>query len=213
MNVTAMQTEVLETGQVNSNRYGARIITWLDDAQKYVVRQLNYRVGQTTNTFSTVLGDNTYTVPSDYLSWVDLYDVNNQQSLATMTIEDLDASDPTVFGQPVSFLVYGDQITLDPVPDGVYNLSLRYRKLPATLATGNDTPVIPAEYHPLLISYALSRCYRSEEDYDAMNIHWGEFQRDLAKMKSQLNHDAEKGPKKVGGTWGMPEYSNRSGSF
>ena len=96
----------------------------------------------------------------------------------------------------------GDQITLWPTPDGSYPLSLRYWRLPQDMEADGDEPEIPAQYHDVLVAYAMWKAYLRENDYPAASTWKAEWEAGVMKMRGEVQADVFEGPRQVGGTWG-----------
>lgn len=61
-------------------------------------------------------------------------------------------------GQPMHFTIDPRRaLVIGPKPDAVYVLSGEYQKSAQTLAADADVPELPADYHDLLVFYAMQR--------------------------------------------------------
>lgn len=66
-------------------------------------------------------------------------------------------------GNPVRYTHVGaDLLGLYQQPAGGATLNVTYSCAPAALVNTTDVPQIPAEYHPLLVDYAIYRCRQTE---------------------------------------------------
>lgn len=198
--LTDLATNVLSYG-FSSSRYLLNVYSWINDAQIDVVRQMELKTQQTSSSVVTISNDSTYAMPSNFFKIIDLYQPSDQDSLEEIEIRDYDESDITALGEPMKYLVIGDQLTLWPTPDGVYTFTLRYWKLPATLLVSTDVPEISSEYDNLLISYVLAKAYARENDMQQSDFHRQRYFEDLARAKGSVAHSTSYTPKQVAGTW------------
>lgn len=197
---SALQDEVL-AHQFADSKYRPYVKVWINEGQKYICLQADIRTEITSQSYATVNGTATLSLPSNYARCVDLSNTDDQRVLEQMDLRDYDDA-VIASGSPVFWVVVGSNVTLYPTPDNAYNLRLRYWKLPTDLSGDTDTPEIPSQYHHLLIRYALIRCYQRENDYQAAEYQRTEFERDLQKLRGEVHSADRQGPVQVRGTWG-----------
>lgn len=66
------------------------------------------------------------------------------------------ATDSTYRNQPSEYSVSPAlELCLGPIPDAVYVVRGEYRKSAQTLSANDDTPEMPADFHDLIVQYAL----------------------------------------------------------
>jgi hypothetical protein len=107
-------------------------------------------------------------------------------------------------GEPQYYtLSSGTTLRLSPIPDAVYSLTLDYYKAPSALSTDTDVSAIPSDYHDVMISYALSRAYRSEDDMQMSQFFYAEFMRDLQMLGADRQFVVRDGPRQVPGMWNL----------
>lgn len=103
----------------------------------------NIRVSQMENrdTDSTVVGQDYYSLPSDYLALRDIQ--INSTSVSTldyMAPEEIDIHyDSADTGIPKFYTIVGNQIQLAPKPDAVYTLEYSYYQMIPALSDSNTT--------------------------------------------------------------------------
>lgn len=195
----ALKSEVLSF-QFAAGKYESLVATWLNDAQRKAVQESEFRTQEETKAFTTTSGDGTLELPADFCRWIDFYDSGVNWPLTPLERGEYDALE-AASGRPTAYTVVGDQITLWPTPDGSYGLSLRYWRLPQDMVTDGDEPEIPAQYHEVLVDYALMKCYRRENDRPEAELCKREWEAGVMKMRGEVQHDTASGPKQVGGTW------------
>lgn len=175
----------------------------VNEAQREIAKRIDVRVWYTESTLTTTAGNNTLTLPTDYLRPDYLYDDVNNVRLDALTdgleFEEWD----TAQSQPLYWIVLGTSIRVRPIPNGAYTLKLRYWKQPTTMSANGDVPETPLAYRHLLETYALSRCYRRQLDFDAADRYMADFERDLARAASTLQFDHSDPPPahQIPGAW------------
>lgn len=211
----ALQVEVL-AHQFDSGRYGTQIYKWFTKAQQIIIRRMKIRTSEETETLVTVAGTSTVNLPSDFVREISLSLIDDNGTrrapLTQFTLQTYDQNyDTTSRGSPYAYAVSEAQLLLLPVPDAVYSLYLRYFDMPGDITTSFD-PVVPTEWHELLIDYALFRAYAREHDRVNAMFHKNLFDEALDKMAGEINSDHEAdGPVVVQGTWAntAPSYGPR----
>ena len=91
-------------------------------------------------------------------------------------------------GKPYFYDVNGLNLDLFPTTDATYNVLLNYYKTPADMVNSTDEPDIPVQYHHLLVTYALIRCFERENDYDAATYHRQRFESDVLKCRTEVQY-------------------------
>jgi hypothetical protein len=195
-----LHDEVLAHG-FSAARYSTRVYQYLSEAQNEIIRATKMRVNQDTEAYTTTSGDATYSLPSDYVDFINLTNDNDDQILEPMTADDYDSLDSTTTGTPTQYLIFGNVINLYPAPDGEYTINLRYWRLP-TAVTSSNNPSIPVDRWGALIDYALFKAYKSEHDPAMAQMHREDFEVVKRTMQGQLQDDVHDGPIVIGGTWG-----------
>jgi hypothetical protein len=206
VNFLELQNEVLAHG-FDQSVYRLRVQRWLNEAQARIARILELPNQYVTSTITTVVGTDTYNLPSDV---VRINGVTNASSPNELTyVEDAaDINYNNQAGQSVGEPQYytlsgGTTIQLSPIPDAVYSLTLDYYKAPSALSADTDVSAIPSDYHDVMISYALSRAYRSEDDMQMSQFFYAEFMRDLQMLGADRQFVVRDGPRQVPGMWNL----------
>lgn len=113
---------------------------------------------ETSATLTTASGTQAYSPPSGWVKTKSLqisgYDpLDGSESKST-----LDHRYPvsTSTGQPVAFVVSGDQIRLYPTPGAVYSIAHVYVRQETQLANGSDEPLMPAWAQASIADWATS---------------------------------------------------------
>jgi len=199
MTYLALQEEVMSFQF--SEKYRELTKRWLNTAQRKAVQQSEFRTQEEVEAFKTTSGDATLTLPEDFSRWIDFYDSESHWPFTPVEKREYDLLEASS-GRPTLYTVIGDQITLWPTPDGSYPLSLRYWRLPQDMVADGDEPEIPAQYHDVLVAYAMMKAYARENDWSASRFWKEEWEAGVMKMRGEVQSDTFEGPRQVGGTWG-----------
>jgi hypothetical protein len=203
-----MRTEVLAYG-FDTNQYSSRINSWLNEAQSRIARSCEIPKLWTTANISTIVGTGSYTLASNFIRMNKVFH-NGATQLELMPIDvgELRAmtqgGTSTTVGIPEVYSISAEfTMTVAPVPDAVYTLTYDYYQRPTDLSADGDISTLPVDYHDLMVSYTLARCYRSEDDAQMSAFYQSEYQRDLQRLRVDLQGTTSKdGPKVIAGTWG-----------
>lgn len=194
-----LQEEVLEF-QFSPVKYRPLVKKWLNQAQRVAVIQSEFRTQQELGTLTTTAEDGTAALPADYSRLIDFYDGETGRPLDSLDTKDFDQL-TAASGRPTAYAVLGEELHFYPTPDAPYELSLRYWRLPQDMEADGDEPEIPAQYHDILIAYAMQKAYARENDYAASNFWKGEWEAGMAKMRGEVQSDSFSGPRQVPGMW------------
>lgn len=197
-----LKTTVL-AHQFSSANYSALIDKWLNEGVKKVYRRSNMRVGQTTSTINTVAGTNSYSLPSDFNSFISLRNtsITPNEELDELSASDFDANTDSSVGTPYLFSVYGSTLYIYPTPQSAGTLVLRYWKLPTDMTTDNDEVPLPDDYENVIVEYALKKCYAAEGDIEMSNFHNQNFETELVQLAGELQTDMNSPPEQVPGAF------------
>ncbi len=111
--------------------------------------------------YNTVIGQQEYTLPSDYGDIESVYYAGNK--LAQVEIEN--TIYPTANnGTPACYYVRNTFFGLDPIPTAVGPLVIIYHTIGGQMVNDGDTPIIPKEDHYLLVNYAAFLCALEADD-------------------------------------------------
>jgi hypothetical protein len=112
-------------------------------AENRLRRELRVRQMLKSVTTSTVSGDATVEVPSDFLEIRDFVVMTNPIQPLSYSSPSVLSNDPRTseVGVPKSYTILAAEFQLAPAPDGVYTLKLLYYSAPAYLSSSNTTNV------------------------------------------------------------------------
>ena len=206
-----LQDEVLAHG-FDAGVYRARVKRWLNDADRRLARRLEIANRQAASTIVTAVGIASYPLPVNFVSLAreDRYgalrvvEAGPDRQLTEISTRDFDSLDESRNGTPTHFALEGDQVLVWPTPATVETMEMRHWASAAGMSGDSDTPGTPDEYAELLVSFALSRAYKSEDDPEMSAFHWSEWERDTQRMGVDLQ-ERSSGPRQVEGMlalWG-----------
>ena len=200
-----MQQEVLAYG-FDTNTYQARVKNWLNEAQSRIARSVEILDLYTQSNIVTVAGTSSYALPADCITVDGIADppffsdtwFEPQYKILLAKI----SANPVVSGHPTEYSVTATSIVFYPVPDLVYTLVLTYYKRPTDLSADGDISILPIDYHDVMVSYALQRAYRAEDDVQMAQFYRNEFIQGLRDLASDTKGAVSDAPRQVRGTWG-----------
>lgn len=108
--------------------------------------------------------------------------LDEQYLLSVMDVRDIAERDPAgeATGPAVGYWLDGSTVKVWP-DDGV-NLEVRYVRKPAALVSDGDTPLVPEEYHSLIVDRAVVLAYRDSDNWEAANAAQAMFVADMERM-------------------------------
>jgi hypothetical protein len=152
----------------------AELNTWIGDANDIATAAARVEL-EPPYAFNTVAATASYALPADF-SLVRRLKVGDYDPYPG-TVEDILGTS----GAPVRYVVLGSKLYLDPIPDAVYASTLWYHRLAPAL-TETTSPIIPARFHRLLVTYATGQAKRKADDpaYVTYMRDWDNGLRDMA---------------------------------
>jgi hypothetical protein len=135
----------------------AQIPDFIQLAETRLRRELRIRQMLKVVTTSTVGGDSTVELPSDYLQMRDLHiNTNPVQSLGYQSPSNFYRNtNAAITGVPLQYTVLAQEFQFAPIPDGDYTLQMIYYAAPPYLTTSNTSNVFLANCPDLLLYGAL----------------------------------------------------------
>jgi len=129
---------------------------WINDANRDLTEVAQIPGGP--YTFNTAAGTASYDPPSDFLK-VRRLEVDDAMLIPLSLDRRMSGS-----GTPAFYYVYDGKIYLVPTPDAVLGATLWYYKAASTLFADSDTPIIPEQFHRLIVVYAVGQAKRKADD-------------------------------------------------
>lgn len=150
----------------NRTDLDARIIRWINYAYFEILMNPRFAFFEldASTFFVTIAGSDTYNVvPIEvFANFWHILDVRNvtaghERKLKRSHFSQIDRTVPTS-GEPTRYYRFNRNITLDPVPDAVYAITVRYRRRPFELAPGS-TFEINTEWEELIVTLAAVKAF------------------------------------------------------
>jgi hypothetical protein len=135
----------------------AQIPDFIQLAETRLRRELRIRQMLKVVTTSTVAGDGTVELPSDYLQMRDIHiNTNPAQTLAYQSPSNFYRNtNSSITGVPLQYTVLAQEFQFAPIPDAIYTLQMLYYATPPYLTTSNTSNVFLANCPDLLLYGAL----------------------------------------------------------
>jgi hypothetical protein len=200
-----LQNEVLAHGFA-STAYRTRVKAWLNEAQARIARRMQLREVFTSTTVTTEVGTVSYALPAAFIRANGLVDPDYPLELRYVPDPDdllVRNEGGAVTGRPDSYSLNQNGLLLSPTPDAAYSLTFSYYSRPTDMVADDDVSVLPADYHDVMVSYALSRAYRSEDDPQMSQFFYQEFMRDFAQLATDKQFEVRDAPRQVPGMWSI----------
>jgi hypothetical protein len=192
----SMRDEVL-ANSFDSATYGSLVDLWLNEAQGRVLRGLSLHDAERTDVISLTAGTAEYELPDEITVLTAV--VDDQGEIKPTGTDDMPVDGAT--GKPYAYSLYGSSITFYPTPKEAADLTIRYRASEGDMVSDTDTATIPDDFCHLLVTYALYKAYRKEDDLAMAQSYWQEFNRDLREAKANLQYRDASRTRRIGGLW------------
>lgn len=192
---------------INESPY-AEIKKYINDVLEEICAKFYWSFRERTYTFNTVSAQKEYALPEGMISSDILKDGVRIENTATplyfMFHNELDKL-VSGNGKPYRYSVYSDKLILDPVPNDIYSLTVKYltsnyaynsdkTEEKAKLEAETDIPVIPERFVKVIEwgAYSLYRQnYKPDNKYKLAREKYLEF---LLDMQKQDRYSGDSGP-------------------
>lgn len=204
-----IKNDVLAHG-FSAQNYSARIDNWANEAQQKIFRKADLLEGSYSQTINTEVGKYRYLIEQDFARVEAVHIKSNEPDTRLTPFEstaDFDEQDKLPNGEPSRYLIFydselgGNSIWLNPTPNNIYEILIRYKKIAVTLENPSDKPAIPFDYIYLIVEYCLYKAYLAEGDIEMSNIHKSIFDKDLVQFTDDVQSSRNDGPTQVEGSW------------
>lgn len=183
-------TQEVLVHQFSPTQYTTYVEDRLNQGLQYMCAQTDF---EEINTFTSILlpaATATFPLPDDFnrIQYLELQSGDLWVPLLQLPPARFDKLLANT-GVPLYYkLAPGKAVNLNPVSSSEETVGLAYYADPPELVNANDEPVIPKEYHYLLVHYALKFCYERENDYTSAQYHWGQFQEGIMKCRGEVHN-------------------------
>lgn len=166
-NITGMDAEDLPDSKAD---------VYLNRSYWELLDKYHFREKDVTITFVTVVGQDRYAVPTPFeaVQKIIITDpvTNKLIPLRRITL-DTYATDhdlnTTARAQPTEYIREADFIRLEPIPDKIYTITLKYWTTLADLMGVNAVPPIPQSYHEIILFGGAWRTFAGNNDWVRVN--------------------------------------------
>lgn len=162
----------------------ARAKRYLNAAYKRdIVKHANWPFRETTSTGSAPL-----TVGATLGPVASVFDTTRNVKLHPVDRRTLNASysDLSIAGSAQWYYLQAGVIKTYPVGG---TLTVVHWQVPVDLSANGDTPIVPADYHELIVIGALRRAHMDAQNFDAAQAYKTELLEGLQTMESELLQD------------------------
>lgn len=130
----------------------------LSDALALIAAEADWPWLSTSTTFASVIGDPTYSLPTDYARTIRIIDPDGRP-LERAEARQLEDEYEDLTGEPLYWTIDQEQVTLRPTPNAVRTYTHVYVRAEKVLYSDNDVPYLPAQWHFAAIQLAEARVH------------------------------------------------------
>lgn len=167
---------------VSDNFYTPPVLIDLtNEALQAISTEFDWPWLDASTTFDTANGTATYTPPADWMRTrglcIDGFDAMEYRSLI-----ELREWPTSITDVPRYFHVNAEQLTLRPVPGSVNTVTHDYVKIEPALANPTDTPLMPSQFHYVIVAYAVHLAHLRAGDVQRATAALADYQGWLKRM-------------------------------
>lgn len=203
-----LQDEVLAYG-FDATSYRNRVKNWLNEAQHASIRRVPTRDNMASLTYTFTALTFQYIPPQDCIRVDSIIRFDDRTPLHPVSPEWVDTLTPTT-GTPTLYYMDNFGIIVYPTPDRDTKVLFRYVRDATDMAADGDLPIIPAAHQDILISYAVARAFRAEDDQERAAAFMGDYERGLVELAADRRAENSDGAKQVQGMW-VSRHGSSSG--
>lgn len=165
---------------------------YLNMSYKDIVAKYRFHRARTICYINTVSGTARYFLPREVGV---LKRVWNHDLGYKITRADIDAIIPVaseeVFeeGQPTTYTRIGRTITLRPVPNGVWQIDIYYKRMAASLTADDDVPFIPSTWHIGIVYYAESFYWKFRQDHAKQQLAFNDWKVWVSDKPTEMDEE------------------------
>lgn len=143
-----------------------RLDRWVNDGQIELFAELDIQGRRTCATTSTVVDQQEYDTPTDFLATLVLKNTTTKKRLIKTAIENFLLLDDTLKGSPTRYARVDNILFTHPIPNVIEALQMFYIKEPAIMVLGTDLSELPAVYDRVIHLLALRNALIDLKDND-----------------------------------------------
>lgn len=162
------------------------LIDFINDAQREMVNRHNFKFMEATYTGALTTGEYSFDLPTD-VSEVETFRITNPsgeeidltKNYITYAEFDNLYPDPAEQdnGKPYRWTIRENNFLIYPAADQAYTLEIRYQKAPTVLSVNADVPDVPERFKELLVTGALARAHKFNDNYDIAQVEEAKFEK------------------------------------
>src|SRR5579885_49696 len=151
-----------------------------------------WKEGQTTLSYPAYTGSTSgasQPLPADVWEVMAVWDQTNQMPIIPLEGRGQYLNEypqQTEVGFAMHYRVFNNNLFLYPQPESPVTVRIDYRSVIADLVNDSDVPVFPAQYHSMLVEWALAHAYLDDGNDDQYNAHSAVFNDRLDQMRRAL---------------------------
>ncbi|WP_057766693.1 phage adaptor protein [Cytobacillus praedii] len=149
---------------IDDSLSNAEITQWLnrglDDLTPYVKHQKH-------QTYEVIADQSKYPLPTDLVNIVYLFDESNKR-VNLVQFDDFSST---------GYKMWGNDLILQPTPKLDSEMNLYYHARLPRLVNPDDIPVLPEQYHDLLVLYAVAKAKYQDEELEMQSSAWSDYLR------------------------------------
>lgn len=133
----------------------------INEALQAITAEAEWPWLQTSEVISTVAGTSDYT-PNANWNFTKLLFILQDEPFTYVPLETLVGY--TLSGRPSIFTMSENKIKMRNIPDAVYSVNHLYYKIEPILAADANTPLMPAQFHYAIVTFAAAKAYQRIND-------------------------------------------------
>lgn len=139
---------------------------------------------------------------SDLRQIIEVIDTDNGRAISGEDERAIRRIDPnlTRYGNPEAWFLTNNEITVWPAEGSSASILVQYLKVPATLVSSTDTPIVPDRYHNLIVDAAVILALRDDEEWEQAAALKSQYDEEVNIMAANLLHRNYQNPAYVQST-------------
>jgi hypothetical protein len=205
MNLGTLKTHVIN--RVGNDSISNVLTEFVNQVQNDISERHPFSWRETLPTTVTTIPNQAYLNTSSYLpdfgDPLDAVELSTPRKLVYSRQWDLNLLDPdyvkaspTRLGVPTNYYVdsASQRIYFYPVPDGAYQVSVRYLKSPPEISNNSASLFIPSQYHHVVASGVESLAWQLDEDLNSANAANQRYEAGIQRMIDKDNSTSDYQP-------------------
>lgn len=191
MTLATMQTlfwELIQESSSDTDFPAATVLSWLNIAIERAGMEALYY--EKPVSLSTVSGTRTVALPADFIVMKDLDFTNTTTTEVAPVRFPIIQLDYVTTGRPEFYSIRNSTLYFDPIPNvTASSLSGFYIAKETALASGSDTPAMPAEFHAYMVHYAVYLSLLSDGQTQQALPHLEEYNEGVRRLANRFWDD------------------------